>query len=137
MYKKMRFYVPLLIILWSSALADGLIEERKEYKELFVVKAIQDNNENNGIFYEREAVGRMEVLEMELEARKLLTAYKGEMVKTLYGENFYCFYGYSDRIRNYVVSDGEKINLNLVITYDEENDVTHIVWATPFLNEDF
>ena len=49
----------------------------------------------------------------------------------------YSFYGYTDRIDNYVVADNERVNLNLVITYDEEKDVTHVIWATPFLNEDF
>ncbi len=137
MYKKMRFYMPLLIILWGGALVEGLASEMKEYKQITAIEAIQNNSKDTQILHKREENGKMELLEMELEAGDLLTAYQGEMVKSLYGDNFYSFYGYSDKIENYIISDNEKINLNLVITYDEENNTTQIIWATPFLNEDF
>jgi len=137
MYKKMRFYLPLLIILWGGVLIDGMASEIKEYKRITAIEAIQNKGNDAQILYKREKTGKMELLEMELEAGNLLTSYQGEMVKSLYGDNFYSFYGYTDKIKNYVVSEGEKINLNLVITYDEEKNATQIIWATPFLNEDF
>lgn len=139
MYKKMRVYLFVLLILWSGAFIDSIAGEVNEYKHIVAIEAIQDNQRNNDvqILHEREEKGKMGLLEMELEAGDLLTSYKGEMVKVLQGENFYSFYGYTDKIDNYVVTDGEKVNLNLVITYNEEKDVTHVIWATPFLNEDF
>ena len=139
MYKKMRFYLLLLAILWGGALVDGIAGEIKEYRKIVAIEAIQDNRNKSEaqILHQREVKGRMRLLEMELEAGDLLTFYDGEMVKSLQGEDFYCFYGYTDRIDNYVVTDNERVNLNLVITYDEEKDVTHVIWATPFLNEDF
>ena len=139
MCKKMRFYLLLLVILWGGALVDGIVGEIREYRKIVVVEAIQDNSNKSEtqILHQRDVEGRMRLLEMELEAGDLLTSYDGEMVKSLQGENFYCFYGYTDKIDNYVVADYEKINLNLVITYDEKKDVTHVIWATPFLNEDF
>ena len=139
MYKKMRVYLFVLLILWSGAFINSIAGEVNEYKHIVAIEAIQDNQRSNDaqILHEKEVKGKMELLEMELEAGELLTSYDGEMVKSLQGENFYSFYGYTDRIDNYVVADNEKINLNLVITYNEENDVTHIIWATPFLNEDF
>lgn len=139
MYKKMRFYLPLLIILWSGVLMDGLAGEIRDYKKITAIEALQDggNGNNTQILHEREIGGEMRLLEMELEAGDMLTFYDGEMVKSLYGDDFYSFYGYTEKIDDYIVADNEKINLNLVITYDEEKDVTHVIWATPFLNEDF
>lgn len=139
MYKKMRFYLPLLIILWSGVLMDEIAGEIKEYRKVVAIEAIQDNTKTNGtqMLHEREVEGEMALLEMELEAGNMLTFYDGEMVKSLQGDNFYSFYGYSNKIDNYALVDNEKVNLNLVITYDEEKDVTHVIWATPFLNEDF
>ena len=139
MYKKMRFYLPLLVILWGGALADWIVDEVQEHRKIVAIEAIQNNRDKSEtqILHERDVEGRMRLLEMELEAGDLLTSYDGEMVKSLQGESFYCFYGYTDKIDNYVVADNERVNLNLVITYDEEKDVTHVIWATPFLNEDF
>ena len=139
MYKKMRFYLFVLLILWSGAFIDSIASEVNEYKHIVAIEAIQDNQSGSDtqILHQREVAGKMGVLEMELEAGDLLTSYKGEMVKALQGENFYSFYGYTDKIDNYVVADGENVNLNLVITYNEEKDVTHVIWVTPFLNEDF
>lgn len=137
MYKKMRLYLPVLAILWLGAFTQGIASEIEEYKKVSVIEAIQNSNDAKQILLEKEVYGKMSLLEMELEAENLLTAYQGQIVKSLYGENFYSFYGFSEQIEDFIISEGEKINLNLVITYDEENDVTHVVWATPFLNEDF
>lgn len=139
MYQKMRCYLLLLAILWSGVFVDGFINKVEEYKEITAIEALQNNSNKSEtqILHQREVKGKMAMLEMELEAGELLTFYQGEMVKSLYGENFYCFYAYTNKIENYVIADGEKVNLNLVITYDEENDLTHIIWATPFYNEAF
>ena len=139
MYKKIRFYLILLAVLWGGALVDGIAGELKEHRKIVAIEAIQNNSNKNEaqILHKRDVEGEMGLLEMELEAGDLLNSYDGEMVKSLQGENFYCFYGYTNKIDNYVVTDNERVNLNLVITYDEEKDVTHVIWATPFLNEDF
>lgn len=139
MYKKTKFYLLLLAILWGGALVDGIAGEIKEYRKIVAIEAIQNNSNKNEtqILHQRDIEGKIGLLEMELEAGSLLTSYDGEMVKSLQGENFYCFYGYTKKIDNYIVTDNERVNLNLVITYDEEKDVTHVIWATPFLNEDF
>ena len=139
MYEKMRFYLLLLAILWSGVLVDGIAGAVKESGRITAIEAIQNtgNKSETQILHQREVKGKMALLEMELEAGDLLTSYGGEMVKSLQSENFYCFYGYTNRIDNYVLTDHERVNLNLVITYNEENDVTQIIWATPFLNEDF
>lgn len=134
MKKKMKFYLPLLFILWSGAFIQGAAKEAKEYTDRNIIEAIQ---ESSGILFEKEYDGKMSQTEMEQKAQFLLASYQGEMVKEVIGENFYSFYGFSDKVETYVASDGERINLNLVITYDEERDITRIVFATPFLNEDF
>ena len=139
MYLKMRCYLLLLAILWGGALVDGIAEAVKESGKVVAIEAIQNNSNKSEtqILHQREVDGKMTLLEMELEAGELLAFYQGEMVKSLYGENFYCFYGYTNQIENYVIADREKVNLNLVITYNEKDDTTRIIWASPFLNESF
>lgn len=135
MYKKMRFYIPLLAILWSGALVQSFAGETENFKGKNTIEAIQ--KEDPKLLLEKEIAGKMNETEMEQEAQALLQSYDGEMVKEIIGENYFSFYGYTNKISNWIVADGERINLNLVITYDETRDVTKIVWATPFWNEDF
>lgn len=48
-----------------------------------------------------------------------------------------CVYGYSREIDDYVYQKDKKINVNIVFTYDEENDVTTVHRATPFVDKTF
>ena len=48
-----------------------------------------------------------------------------------------CVYGYSHEIKDYVYQDDKKINVNIVFTYDEENDITIVHRATPFVDKTF
>ena len=44
---------------------------------------------------------------------------------------------HTDKIDDYVLNGSLKTNLNVAITYDEENDITEVYMATPFMNEDY
>lgn len=48
-----------------------------------------------------------------------------------------CVYGYSREIKDYVYQEDKKINVNIVFTYDEENDITVVHRATPFVDKTF
>ncbi len=145
MKKKMKFYLPILLILWSGTFAQGIAREAEDFVNRKDITAIHETisqrdslqKESTSILFEKEYKGKISQTEMEQEASSLLASYQGEMVKEMIGNNFYSFYGFSDKVKEYIISDGEKINLNLVITYDEEEDITHIIWASPFYNKDF
>lgn len=53
------------------------------------------------------------------------------------GQGIYSVYAYSKKIRESVDVLGEKSNINVVYTYDEENHTTNIYIATPILNEEY
>lgn len=131
----MRYYLPLLGILWAGAFIQNIGNEVEKYSDKNVIEALQ--KDVPAILYQKEYDGKMSQTEMEQEASFLLAFYQGEMIKEVTGENYYSFYAFSERAGKHIVSEGEKINLNLVITYNEEENMTHVVWATPFLNEDF
>ena len=46
-------------------------------------------------------------------------------------------YAYSDSIKDYVVNGTTKSNINIVMTYDSNADVTWIYVATPILSENY
>ncbi len=151
MKKKMRFYLPILFILWTGAFLQEIGNDREVFIneknaieiENIVLKDMQDIKSDKGrmeerlILFEKEYKGKRSQSEIKQEVSFLLASYEGELVKEVVGDNFCSFYGFSDSVKDYVISDGEKINLNLVITYDEEKDITYVIGASPFYNEDF
>lgn len=96
-----------------------------------------NNSKENVIFLKKEYKGKKSQAEMKEEISFLLASYKGRFVTEVFEDNFYSVYGFSDSIANYIFSDGKKININFVITYNEEKNVTSIIGASPFYNEDF
>ncbi len=139
MKKKMKFYLPILFILWTGA----FFQEIGTNKNLLINtnNTIEIQNkiekEESIVLVKREYKGKRSQTELKEEISFLLASYKGEFVKEVMGDNFYSVYGFSDSIKEYIISEGEKINLNFVITYDEEKDITYIIGASPFYNEDF
>lgn len=65
---------------------------------------------------------------------KNLQARKVDSVKS---ENFYSVYAYTGLVKDYIKADGKRININVVVTYNEEEDKTELCLATPVLNEDY
>ena len=135
MCKKIKYYLPILFILWVGALFQHINFEFTPLQYDFTAKSLQTNP--FVILSEKNELGKWNESKMKKESQTMLNAYKGKLVKTVVGENFYCIYGFTNVIKEYRVMDGKKINLNLVITYDEGKNATNIIWATPFLNDDF
>ena len=52
-------------------------------------------------------------------------------------EDYYVAYGYTTGIDTSKIVNGRKINLNVAISYDETEQLTHIVVGTPLINSDF
>ncbi len=68
---------------------------------------------------------------------KLLKAMNAEEVVSSTMENTYNVYGYTKNDDNFVYQMGEKVNVNIAITYDSEEDITYIHMANPFINKSF
>ncbi len=68
---------------------------------------------------------------------KLLKAMNAEEVVSSTMDNTYNVYGYTKNEDNYVYQMGEKVNVNIAITYDSEEDITYIHMANPFINKSF
>ncbi|MFW5629722.1 MAG: YwmB family TATA-box binding protein [Acetivibrio ethanolgignens] len=74
----------------------------------------------------------MEALTSEIFAEK-----KAESVQGITGNGIFSAYGYSPLLPQNVISEGKRINLNVVSSYNEETDTTKIIVASPIYNEDY
>ena len=52
-------------------------------------------------------------------------------------EDSYVVYAYTPLIEEYKTVGKDKINLTIAIIYNEEENVTEVLLATPLLNQDF
>ena len=48
-----------------------------------------------------------------------------------------CIYGYSKSVDSYVFENEDKVNVNIAFSYNEEEDVTYIHRAVPFIDKSF
>lgn len=53
------------------------------------------------------------------------------------GDELYTIYAYTGLINDYVKSEGNKINVNIAFTYNEKENKTSLLVATPILNQDY
>lgn len=61
----------------------------------------------------------------------------GKIMSENHDNNLFIVYGYTGIIKEYIKTNDNKINVNVVITYNEETDKTNIYLASPILNEDY
>jgi hypothetical protein len=52
-------------------------------------------------------------------------------------ENIYSIYGYSKYIDEHIVTEGEKINVDLALTYNELEDMTYLYAAIPVITIEY
>ena len=52
-------------------------------------------------------------------------------------EDLYTVYAYDDAIKKYITVGSDKVNVNVSISYDEQNDITNVYFSTPINNQDY
>lgn len=53
------------------------------------------------------------------------------------GTDLYTIYGYSSLMKDYITVEKNKVNVNIIFQYDEEQNETILYLATPVMNEDY
>lgn len=89
---------------------------------------------------EGKLLGRMEKEEMAKLANDLFQSMGGGNVLTSSmspENNYYVAYGYTSGIAESKNINGRKVNLNVAIYYDENENCTNVIMGTPLINSDF
>lgn len=124
---KVRASMYIAGILWLGAAVKGYVSAVNSYYEPSI----------EAILMERDYEGEMDTEEFGKLASEAFAKEKAESVQNLSSEGIYSAYGYSPELPEYVVSEGKRINLNLVASYDEEKNRTKVILASPLYNEDY
>ena len=134
------------VVIWSAALFQGyaLYQEWKGEQDIIesmniieaadiTVRKTEDRIELKG-----NRAGRMTMEEKAEMTDRLFHSLDAEIVEAVCEEELYTVYGYTPILNNVSVCYGEnEINLNLAFFYYEEEDVTMIYLAVPFIQEDY
>lgn len=67
----------------------------------------------------------------------LLKQLNASIVQEIDNAEYYCMYGYTNQFDRVIYQDGKKINLNLAITYNEDEDMTYLHLAVPYISHSF
>ncbi|KSV58901.1 YwmB family TATA-box binding protein [Acetivibrio ethanolgignens] len=126
MNKKIRFYLYILGILWLGAAAQAVALSGSGQSESI-----------EAILMEEEYEGQLSKEELEALTSEIFAEKKAESVQGITGNGIFSAYGYSPLLPQNVISEGKRINLNVVSSYNEETDTTKIIVASPIYNEDY
>lgn len=127
--------------------------------QYLMVRIMIYEDANNDILYYRDVIDSI-YKNLDIDAKKVNTtlqlcgAYAGDlllttknkladdMIRSLEGkvvyenrdDSLYTIYAYTGLLREYIMVDQSKINIQVAISYDEVNDCTRIYLATPIIS---
>ncbi len=113
------------------------IQNIDQYKKIVeeVLGTLNVKDEQVILKYEGSREGELSPEEKKKLAADLIAELQGDAAIEYDEGDLYTVYGYTGMIKEYISSMGNKINIQVVITYNAVNDRTKIVLATPVLNE--
>lgn len=126
MSKKIKVYLYILGILWLGAAVQA-----------FTLSGGTQQESMEAILMEKEYEGQLSREELQALSSEIFAEKKAESVQGIAGDGIFSAYGYSPFLPRYVTSEGKRINLNVVSSYNEETDTTKIIVASPLYNEDY
>lgn len=132
--KKMKYYLIVLGILWVGALGQAFITQTDAFDARSINALVTDRPV---VLLEDTYEGRLKLDEKKQITRTMLKRFSVQSVKSIETEALFTVYAYTDLIEEQIIADNQKINLNLLFTYNEGTDETILIIATPLYNEDY
>lgn len=125
-------YIMVNIILENS------IESALYYKEKMydTLKQFQENP-NIVVNLVGTLQGNLTRQEKNKLAQDLLNETGSKVVIDGRDEEIYTIYGYTGKVAEFITVGGDKININIAITYNEDENVSKVYLSTPIINLDY
>jgi len=113
------------------------IQSIEKYKDILVneMEKLAVDNKQVTLEFEGNKGGELTTEEKHEMAVMLTDELQGEIALEYDEGDIYTVYGYTGMLKEYITSMGNKINIQIAITYNELTDKTKISLATPILNE--
>lgn len=92
---------------------------------------------NINVYLKGKTAGSLTQSRRQEMVDSLLKKLSASVVQEIDNENYYCLYGYTNQFDRVIYQNGKKINVNLAITYNEEEDMTYLHLAVPYISQSF
>lgn len=94
-------------------------------------------NVNTNLYLCSQIKGQLTGAEKQNMIDAFLTEMDAKEVVTNEFQNVLTVYGYSKNVDEFVYQNEDKVNVNIAFSYDEEEDITYIHRAIPFIDRSF
>ena len=121
---------------FTQAFARNQIVVEKDSEATADRRNIEEGNQCR----EGTVAGRLSVESMQELAQDMFRQMGGVEVMSSSGsgeDGYFVAYGYTRGLETKKKVNGKDINLNVAMSYDEEQNVTRVVMGTPLINSDF
>ena len=129
-------YVMVRLTIYEDANND-ILEYQKIIKSLFEKIKVTQNNMNTTLQFSGAFAGNLLLETKNKMADRMIDSLNGAVVFENRQDDLYTIYAYTGLLDEYIKVDGNKINVQVAMSYDEENDSTKIYLATPIISGDW
>ena len=129
-------YIMIRLTIYEDVSSDILIYEKK-LRELLKGLNIEQKGINTTLQFSGSFVGELALDTKNKMADRMIKSLKGEVVYENRQNDLYTIYAYTGLLSEYIIVDKNKINIQVAMTYEEENDRTKIYLATPIISGDW
>ncbi len=116
---------------------EGAKEAWKLYKKVERIYEELGMDGNVSFESEMEREGDYVTGNREAPIREILDLTDAKQVDAVRGNGICTVYGYTKKVDSYITLNGEKVNLQIALFYDENTDSTHIKIGIPIVNSSF
>lgn len=111
---------------------DSILEYRKVIEDVF--KELKVTDIQTTMQLSSKYAGQLSLSDMNTIADNMVKNLDGKIAYANRVENLFTIYAYTGLLPEYVTSLGNKINIHVAITYDEESDSTSVILGTPVIS---
>ncbi len=113
---------------------DGVCYLQDKINEIFSnLKVKPDVNITMAGSYDK----KFKLEESKTLANKIMRSLRAKTIDEYENERLYSVYGFTDMINESIVADGENINVNVALRYNEYEDKTYLYMASPVISVDY
>lgn len=98
---------------------------------------LQLDSYDTAIFFEGCYDGQLSLEKRNEIVEEVMQQLQGRIVIDHRADELFTVYCYTPLVEEYIVSNGEKVNINLAFHYNEEANQTRVYMASPILNEEY